>query len=67
MEFIKHNSANTCILIKEESKEPVVETKKSPNISYKKLILKKQVTWTEDTVDNEFMNRKKSKSIIILN
>jgi hypothetical protein len=62
MEFIKHNSTNTCIIVKEENKEPVVENRKSSNLSYKALKLKKHVTWTEDTVDNEFMNRKKSKS-----
>ncbi len=61
---MKHNSANTCVVIKEETKEPIVETKKSSNISYKTLKLKKQVSWTEDTVNNEFMNRKKSKSNI---
>lgn len=34
------------------------------SLQYKELKLKieKKVTWTEDTVDNEHMNKKKSKS-----
>ena len=51
-----------------------IKKEKSPNkkdniqkITYKKLILKpeKRVTFTEDTIDNEHMNKKKSKSFYI--
>jgi hypothetical protein len=66
MEYIKQNSANTCVVVKEDNKEPIVDNKKPANISYKTLKLKKEVRWTEDTIDNEFLNRKKSKSRLCL-
>ena len=35
-------------------------TKKPNEITYLKLKLPKKVTWTEDTIDNEHMHKKKS-------
>ena len=45
---------------------PVSDEKEKVNIKDLKLKLPKNVTWTEDTVDNEHMNKKKSKSKIIM-
>ena len=42
----------------------VVETKKN-NATYYTLTLRPHVRWTEDTVDNENLNRKRSKSNVI--
>ena len=46
------------------SNSHVVETKKN-NATYYTLTLRPHVRWTEDTVDNENLNRKRSKSILI--
>ena len=65
MENINRQSS-TYLITKEETKEQVIEKKASStsSVSFKTLKLRKQVTWSEDTIDNEFMNRKKSKSNI---
>ena len=60
MENLNRHSS-TYLLNNEESNDDIIK-KSSSGISFKTLKLKKQVTWSEDTVDNEFMNRKKSKS-----
>lgn len=43
-----------------------IERKPDPKtkVSELKLKLPKKVSWTEDTIDNEHMNKKRSKSII---
>lgn len=63
MELNKQNSAATCVITKEENKEHITfEKKASQTLTFKTLKLKKQVSWSEDTVDNEFLNKKKSNS-----
>jgi hypothetical protein len=61
----KSSSSTTSVVYKVDQKE-VEKEKPKPNISFKEMKLKakpnKSVTWTEDTVNNEFMNKKKSKS-----
>ncbi len=51
---------------KEEQKTCIRSLSNPAKLTYKQLKLKlpKKVTWTEDTIDNEHMNKKKSKSII---
>jgi hypothetical protein len=39
-----------------------ITTKKNVEFKELKLKLQKKVSWTEDTIDNEHMNKKKSKS-----
>ena len=43
-------------VIKKENQTPSMKIKEL------KLKIKKKVNWTEDTIDNEHMNKKKSKS-----
>lgn len=61
----KMNSSTTLIFSNsaEVQRKPEIKTK----VSELTLKLPKKVTWTEDTIDNEHMNKKKSKSKINLN
>jgi hypothetical protein len=58
------SSSNTILeyITKPEVMHSVKDEKEKVVIKDLKLKLQKKVTWTEDTVDNEHMNKKKSKS-----
>jgi hypothetical protein len=47
---------------KQKNEDPKIGSPKSVEYKELKLKLQKKVTWTEDTIDNEHMNKKKSKS-----
>lgn len=60
-------SSKTLVITEKKMKEePEVKEEKQENIVFRKLTPKpvKKVKWTEDTIDNEFLNKKKSKSIL---
>jgi hypothetical protein len=61
----KSNGSGTGIVYKIENKKiDNIVNKQESQVEIKELKLKlhKKVTWTEDTIDNEHMNKKKSKS-----
>jgi hypothetical protein len=68
---MERHSSNTCteLTVEESTEMKPSETKTQSNISYKGLKIKttKKVKWTEDTIDNEHMGKKKSKSIYKIN
>jgi hypothetical protein len=57
--------SNSCTVVY-KTNSSAIENKPTPKLSYKDLKIKpnKKVTWTEDTVNNEHMGKKKSKSKI---
>lgn len=61
--MIKQNSSGTKV-IQEEAKQTKPVKKEQIDIILKELKMKpiKKVTFTEDTIDNEHMNKRKSKS-----
>ena len=61
--MIKQNSSGTKV-IQEEAKQTKSVKKEQIDIILKELKMKpiKKVTFTEDTIDNEHMNKRKSKS-----
>jgi len=67
MESINRGSS-TLILDSNQEKHKIQEENSkidsTKNVEYMELKLKlpKKVSWTEDTIDNEHMNKKKSKS-----
>lgn len=71
MESINRGSSTLILDSNQEKRKIQEENSKidSPkNVEYMELKLKlpKKVSWTEDTIDNEHMNKKKSKSKKIL-
>jgi hypothetical protein len=65
---MERHSSTTCTLNTVEKEQIKQDNKPQAKISFKDLKIKpnKKVTWTEDTVDNEHMGKKKSKSRICL-
>lgn len=64
-----HSNSNSIVeyTLKPDVLVTVKDEQEKNNVKDLKLKLPKKVTWTEDTVDNEHMNKKKSKSKIIIN
>lgn len=62
--MMRHHSSNTQVVLNDEDKQAKASKKEHIAIIMKDLKLKpiKKVTFTEDTVDNEHMNKRKSKS-----
>lgn len=66
--MLRHNSFQTQVFEERNGPKPIVK-KEETSITIKELKVKplKKVTFTEDTIDNEHMNKRKSKSKFRLN
>ena len=53
-------TGKTMVISKENAVKSHIKVKNQPEKHYLALKLPKKVTWTEDTVDNEHMGKKKS-------
>jgi hypothetical protein len=62
--MLRQHSSQTQVFEERKEVKPIV-VKEETNIIIKELKVKpvKKVTFTEDTIDNEHMNKRKSKSI----
>jgi hypothetical protein len=65
--MLRHHSSQTQVFEKRKEVKPIV-VKEENNIIIKELKVKpvKKVTFTEDTIDNEHMNKRKSKSSLFV-
>ena len=59
---MEYSSGTRTILCTDNKEEEINSKKEKGGIRVIKLKLPRRVTWTEDTIDNEHMNQKKSKS-----
>jgi hypothetical protein len=65
--MLRHHSSQTQVFEERKEVKPIV-VKEENNIIIKELKVKpvKKVTFTEDTIDNEHMNKRKSKSSLFV-